>query len=145
MKSSLSTTTTTTTNESLFMPLLLCIQVCLFFEIISLWLKEYIIAVSCRFMMLLFICFIYYFKKKEEYINDLTYLLSIVSIQDVFIAIITRGIFNTYSWLFIYLPIAIFSYINYKNIVDEKIKHVLNRFYSCYTYYKNINNNNSIV
>ena len=99
--------------ESIFMPLLLCIQFCLLFEVLTLWVHEYALAGGFRVMIGVFICVAHHFRSKEAlettiYTHDLAALIPMVAAQDVLVAVLMRGLFNLYSWLVIYTPIALY-------------------------------------
>ncbi len=93
-------------TESVYVPLLLCIQMCLSFEVISLWLDEIIVAIAFRFMIGGFVRATYYFKAHcdEKYVSELFHLLKIIVIQDTIIMLVTQGLFSLYSLLMVYVP-----------------------------------------
>lgn len=106
--------------ESIFTPLLSCIQACLLIELIALWRGGDAVAVAivCRLMILLFILLVYYFKSREKYEVELNLLLCIVAVQDVFMAILFRGLLNLYSYIMTYIPVVVLLCLHYK-ILDK--------------------------
>lgn len=100
-------------GESIFVPLLLCIQFCLLFEVLTLWVNEYALAGGFRLMIGVFVSVAHHFRSKEAYettvyTQDLTSLIALVAAQDVLVAVLMRGLFNLYSWLAIYTPITLY-------------------------------------
>jgi hypothetical protein len=105
--------------QSIFTPLLLCIQLCLLFEVATLWMHEYVMALAFRLMIGLFVCAAYYFRYHREddemlQTQDLSSLLPIVAAQDILVALLTRGLFNLYSWLLIYTPVSLYCLYTYR-------------------------------
>lgn len=105
--------------QSIFTPLLLCIQLCLLFEVLTLWAREYVMALAFRLMIGLFVCAAYYFRYYRDddemlQTQDLASLLPIVAGQDIMVALLTRGLFNLYSWLLIYTPVSLYCLYTYR-------------------------------
>ena len=112
----------TTRTQSIFVPLLLCIESCLFFEVLMLWFNEYLVAAGFRLMIGIFVCVAYHFRydttvaatEQTLQTQDLAPLLPIVACQDIVVALLTRGLFNLYSWLLIYTPVALYCLYVYR-------------------------------
>lgn len=113
--------------ESIFTPLLLCIQFCLLFEVLTLWVHEYALACGFRVMIGVFVCVAHHFRGKEVtettiYTHDLVSLVPLVAAQDVLVAMFMRGLFNLYSWIMIYTPITLYYAWLYR---DSRYVHML--------------------
>ena len=93
-------------TESVYIPVLSSIQICLCFEVISLWLGEYIMALAFRFMIGGIIRATYYVRShcNEKYVNELSQLLWVVLIQDTTVMMLTQGLYNRYTWFAVHLP-----------------------------------------
>src|SRR5277367_908621 len=101
---------------SLLAAFLLCIDICLFFELLSIWIDDIVMAISFRSVIIFFLLTSYFFRNKKKFLNEFNYLLCIVLIQDLFISILTRRLFTVYTCIFVYLPIlltvCIYCHIN---------------------------------
>ena len=146
-------------RESIFYPLLVCIESCLFFEVVTLWRDEYLIALGFRLMIGVFVCVACHFRNRalaasgdnvdatsqtdNEIIvdetavietHDLVYLLPIVVYQDVVVALLTRGLFNFYSLILIYTPCGLYwLYTHQKNTYVVALRDSLIRLYRRHT------------
>jgi hypothetical protein len=103
-----------TRNETLFTLLLLCLEVCLFFEYAAFWLGQLPTAIVSRLMMLLFMRMLYYFRNRREHRRDLDTLLLIMAFQELLALCLWReAIFSLYMFAFVYFPISGFVYVHH--------------------------------
>lgn len=111
-------------TESIYLPLLLSVQLCLLFEVISLWLEQWIAALSFRSMIILIIVLILYLKSRtnEKYTAEFPHLLRVILIQDLIVMLLTQGLFVLYTWVFIYLPASFILIRPYVPKLLEKLK-----------------------
>ena len=106
-------------SDSLFTPLLLCIQSLLLFELLALWLDELGMAIGCRAMILFFVGVICYFRQKPHYTSELATLLPLVLLQDIAVALVFRGLFSLYSSLCVYVPVVFLIYLHNRARIHE--------------------------
>lgn len=114
-------------TESVYLPFLLCVQVCLGLEVVSLWLGQYLAALSFRIMIALFVRLVYYFRaNNEKYTSELNHLLIVIFLQDTFVLFLTQGLFVPYTWLFVHLPsLCIIGFIHYRARLTEYLSRLL--------------------
>ena len=83
-----------------------------------LWFDEYLVAAGFRLMIGVFVCVAYHFRyivtEQTLQTQDLAPLLPIVACQDIGVAVMTRGLFNLYSWLLIYTPVTVYCLYAYR-------------------------------
>lgn len=108
-------------SESVYVPLLLCIQMCLLLEVISLWVDERLLAFTFRLMIGCFVRVVYYFRSNcVQYSVELSQLLKVVIIQDTLVMLVTQGIFNLYVIFAVNLPsIIILALFHYRETLFE--------------------------
>lgn len=90
-------------TESVYVPLLLCIQFCLVIEVVSLWLTEPLVALAIRCMIGGFVYLTHCLASQN---TELVRLSGIIAVQDIVVLTLTQGLFNLYVWLVVFVPTA---------------------------------------
>lgn len=112
------------TMSSLFTVFLLCIQMCLLFEFISIVLMDsYIIASVLRLFIYIFFIVLFYVRYKPKYVIDFNYIYFITLIEDISLSLFTSrgGLFNIYTICIIYIPMILISIVVYDQYFLEMI------------------------
>lgn len=108
-------------TESVYVPLLLCIQFCLVIEVVALWLSEPLVALALRCMIG---GFVYLTHCLANHNTELRRLLSVIAIQDIIVLTLTQGLFSLYVWLAVIIPTALY----HRDFVRDSVSRVHLRY-----------------